>query len=262
MDKHIQQINRLRAETAFCFMHAGHDDLVIKSEQLLRQVLADDQHYIPAFLRLGQVRFWRKDFTEARALLETAQEKAAAATTENGNKRLLRTARQYLGLVYWRMSENPANTEAESIDYLRLAAEALEQAFEDSETEKQWPSSGSSAMYCLAELHRRDSARAAEYQRRGTTILANLQKLPEYGRWDRETPWTMNWLDNLQRAEYRFGDRATAKAVADEVISRFNRILNREAGINRAAAFNKLSADDQDIYLTAVDIRDQENKVN
>jgi hypothetical protein len=253
-----EHIDRIKAELAFCLLYCGDDTLLPKAERLLQEVVAARPDWVPPLLRLGQLRLRLNDLDEAQAKLEYALDKVAEPQTDEQTAMLV-LIRTYLGIVYWRLSERPGLPKSEIIRLLCMSALQSEAVFAMNTEIRHRRAAAANSAYCRAELLRRDPDRQAEHERVGKTMLDFLRGGPHYGAWSDEKLWSTMRLDSVLRAEKAFGDRAAAARVASELAARITAKIDRleVSGLARSAAFDQLSFDERDIYLTALGVRDQ-----
>jgi ppGpp synthetase/RelA/SpoT-type nucleotidyltranferase len=248
-------LNGLRAECAYCLMHAQEPDLITKAERLWREVIHVNADFVPAHHRLGSLLMRRSEHEEAGQLLEIGERLAVEqlkATPDPPLRRRLLLIRRDLGINYWRLSERADGAKAKT-DMLNKAIGATFLALQETQDDRDVRTLAANALYCLAEVRSIGLAWSADRDDEAKVILERLRSVKDFGNWTRDKGWSDFVLDSVMRGETAFGRAETARVVATELLKRLNEKLDQliSGGLNPGLALGALDADDQDIYRVA-----------
>lgn len=248
-------LNGVRAECAYCLMHAQEPELGGKAERLWQEVMRVDPQFVPSYQRLGTLLMRKAEYEEAGQLLETGERLAVQQLQKGDDKalrqRLLRIRRD-LGINYWRLAER-ADDEIAKSELLGKAIDASLAAVEGSSDEREIRVLSANAIYCLAELRGLRGISTPVRDQEAMTTLTRLRGAKTYGKWTRDSGWSDFALDSVMRGEAAFGDLETARAAARELLKRLHEKVDQaeKRGVAAGHALGSLNPDDQDIFRVA-----------
>jgi ppGpp synthetase/RelA/SpoT-type nucleotidyltranferase len=239
----------LLEEVAYCYLFSGNSEMQVRAETIYEELVQADPNNVEALARLAQIKRDARNLDEARVLMETALEEDRRRNPTEHRSQIRWLLCRNLAVWYREIFESDRSS-ADATRLLDMAVSLSEQAIVAAPTDRQRHGASLNLLYYLGVLYSRAAEKSKQtIAERALPLLSQARDNALQDRWP-----TAN-LDILMSAESTFGTAERAKALASTIVRQLRlRMEEGEASAGTARALSVLPVDEQDIYLSAMEL--------